>query len=93
MDAYCNRESKERNTVRFLFEGVRVNDTDTPASLEMEDGDNIEVFLEQQGGDGTPKPEEEQSTHINVKVWKASPFHCSRYQRTFKTNLPLFLRH
>ena len=69
MDAYCSREQKERNAIRFLLEGTRIADGDTPESLEMEDGDSIEVFLEQQGGEGTPKPEEGPSSHINVKVW------------------------
>ena len=49
-DAYCDRQSLARNTVRFLFEGTRVQDTDTPESLDLEDGDMIQAMLEQVGG-------------------------------------------
>ena len=31
---------------RFLYEGNRLNDDDTPATLEMEDGDTIDVMVE-----------------------------------------------
>ncbi|KAK7582650.1 hypothetical protein V9T40_014095 [Parthenolecanium corni] len=36
--------------LRFLFDGRRISDEDTPKSLEMEDGDVIEVYQEQSGG-------------------------------------------
>lgn len=32
------------NALRFLFDGRRVNDDDTPKSLEMEEDDVIEVY-------------------------------------------------
>jgi hypothetical protein len=32
-------------SLRFLFDGRRVNDDDTPKSLEMDEDDVIEVFL------------------------------------------------
>ena len=38
------------NSVRFLFDGNRVSANQTPADLEMEDGDVIDVMVEQQGG-------------------------------------------
>jgi small ubiquitin-related modifier len=38
------------NTLRFLFDGRRIEDGDTPKSLEMEEDDVIEVFQEQLGG-------------------------------------------
>ncbi|KAE8442725.1 hypothetical protein EG329_002916 [Mollisiaceae sp. DMI_Dod_QoI] len=50
MDAYCGRQGIMRDAVRFLVDGVRINDGDTPASKEMEDGDTIEVFTQQLGG-------------------------------------------
>ena len=37
-------------SVRFTFDGQRVNAADTAAGLGMEEGDTIEVFQEQQGG-------------------------------------------
>lgn len=36
--------------VRFRFDGIAINDKDTPISLQMEDGDTIEVFQQQTGG-------------------------------------------
>ena len=38
------------SSVRFLFDGNRVNPNQTPQELEMEDGDVIDVMVEQQGG-------------------------------------------
>ena len=31
---------------RFLYDGERINDGDTPDSLQMEDGDSIDVMIE-----------------------------------------------
>lgn len=31
---------------RFLYDGTRIKDTDTPDSLEMEDNDSIDVMIE-----------------------------------------------
>jgi len=50
MDAFCDRQGKMPNTVRFLFDGTRVNATDTPDQLDMQDGDTLEVHQEQIGG-------------------------------------------
>merc|ERR1719452_31083 len=36
-------------TIRFSFDGTRINEGDTPKSLDMEDGDTIEVFQQQSG--------------------------------------------
>jgi len=50
MTAFCERQGKALNTVRFLFEGQRVQPGDTPDTLEMADGDTLEVHQEQVGG-------------------------------------------
>ncbi|KAL8822656.1 MAG: hypothetical protein Q9191_006610 [Dirinaria sp. TL-2023a] len=50
MNAFCDRQGKQMATVRFLFDGARVNPTDSPESLEMQDGDTLEVHQEQIGG-------------------------------------------
>ncbi|KAF1989148.1 ubiquitin-like protein [Aulographum hederae CBS 113979] len=50
MDAFCDRQGKSPASVRFLFDGQRVNPTDNPESLEMADGDTLEVHQEQVGG-------------------------------------------
>lgn len=36
--------------VRFRFDGSPINENDTPTSLEMEEGDTIEVYQQQTGG-------------------------------------------
>jgi small ubiquitin-related modifier len=36
--------------VRFLFDGTRINPTQTPKDLDMEDGDSIDAMMEQVGG-------------------------------------------
>jgi len=48
--AFCERQGIPINSVRFLFEGQRINDEQTPKDLEMEDNDTIEVYQEQTGG-------------------------------------------
>ncbi|KAK3059296.1 hypothetical protein LTS18_011194 [Coniosporium uncinatum] len=50
MDAFCERQGKSPQSVRFLFDGQRVNPTDNPDSLDMADGDTLEVHQEQVGG-------------------------------------------
>jgi len=50
MRAFCERQGKDQKTARFLFEGQKVQKDDTPDTLEMQDGDSIEVHQEQIGG-------------------------------------------
>lgn len=51
--SYAERSGVPVNTLRFLFDGNRINDEDTPKSLEMVKDDVIEVFSEQLGGHNT----------------------------------------
>lgn len=48
--SYSERVGVPISSLRFLFDGKRINDTDTPKQLEMEEDDTIEVYQEQQGG-------------------------------------------
>ncbi|KAI8984649.1 ubiquitin-related domain-containing protein [Mycotypha africana] len=50
MDAYCERQGKQPGSVRFLYDGTRVLPQDTPNDLDMDDGDCIDVMVEQIGG-------------------------------------------
>ncbi|MCJ1308136.1 hypothetical protein MMC25_001788 [Agyrium rufum] len=50
MDAFCDRQGKSPTSVRFLFDGQRVQPGDTPDTLDMNDGDTLEVHQEQIGG-------------------------------------------
>ena len=58
MNAYCDRCKLAPNTIRFMFDGGRIDETDTPKSLAMEDDDTIEVFTQQTGG-------EQRHLHLN----------------------------
>ncbi|KAI5831572.1 hypothetical protein K523DRAFT_269631 [Schizophyllum commune Tattone D] len=42
--------NKQAGTFKFTYDGTRVKPDDTPAGLGMEDGDQIDAFLEQLGG-------------------------------------------
>ena len=50
MDAYCQRQGLANNQCRFIFDGERIKEDDSPDSLEMENGDEIDVMVEQTGG-------------------------------------------
>ncbi|EED87825.1 predicted protein, partial [Thalassiosira pseudonana CCMP1335] len=50
MDAYAQRKGINRTSVRFLLDGDRITDDDTPKTLEIEDQDQIDCVLEQTGG-------------------------------------------
>lgn len=55
-NAHCERRGLQRNAVRFLLDGSRVQEEDTPETLQMEDGDMIEVVWGQVGGAGVRIP-------------------------------------
>lgn len=50
MVAYCQRQGLDINHIRFQLDGQRILKKQTPADLEMNDGDEIDVFSEQDGG-------------------------------------------
>ncbi|KAL2496041.1 small ubiquitin-related modifier 1-like [Forsythia ovata] len=50
MNAYCERQSVDFNSIAFLFDGRRLRAEQTPDELEMEDGDEIDAMLHQTGG-------------------------------------------
>lgn len=47
MSAYCDRQALSPNSVRFLFDGQRLKDQDTPDALNMLDNDIIDCVLQQ----------------------------------------------
>ncbi|KAH0468992.1 hypothetical protein IEQ34_002224 [Dendrobium chrysotoxum] len=49
MNDYCNRHSFPINSIAFVFDGRRLRDEDTPESLKMEDGDEIDALIHQTG--------------------------------------------
>ncbi|KAG8849655.1 hypothetical protein FRB96_000681 [Tulasnella sp. 330] len=48
--AYANKVGKDIASIRFLYDGNRIQEDDTPASLDMTEGDAIDVMVEQVGG-------------------------------------------
>ncbi|KAI5964596.1 SMT3 [Candida pseudojiufengensis] len=50
MEAFCKRQGKDLNSLRFLIDGVRVEPNNTPDDLDLEDGDTIEAHRSQVGG-------------------------------------------
>lgn len=50
MEAFCKRQGKAMESLRFLIDGARVTPDNTPEDLELEDGDVIEAHREQVGG-------------------------------------------
>ena len=49
-NAYSTRKGVAATSLRFLFDGSRVRGDQTPADIDMEDGDQLDCMLEQQGG-------------------------------------------
>nr|XP_018915277.1 PREDICTED: small ubiquitin-related modifier-like [Bemisia tabaci] len=48
--SYSERVGVPVTSLRFLYEGRRIHDDETPKQLEMENDDIIEVYQEQTGG-------------------------------------------
>ncbi|NXB41467.1 SUMO3 protein, partial [Eulacestoma nigropectus] len=47
MKAYCCPQGLSVRQIMFLFDGQPVKEADTPAQLEMEDEDTIDVYQQQ----------------------------------------------
>lgn len=50
MTAYCQKSSIDPESVVFSFDGQRLRGEQTPADVEMEDQDEIQVMIHQVGG-------------------------------------------
>jgi len=50
--AFAKRKGVESAAMRFIYDGRRVANDETPESLDMEDQDQVDCFLEQTGGSG-----------------------------------------
>ena len=50
MSTYCERTGLDIQTIRFSFDGSRINESDTAKSLDLQEGDALEVFQQQSGG-------------------------------------------
>ena len=50
MEAYAARQGVQLRALRFLFDGERIQEGQTPQDLGLEDQDSIDVVMEQVGG-------------------------------------------
>ncbi|KAI8900678.1 ubiquitin-related domain-containing protein [Globomyces pollinis-pini] len=50
MNTYCERQGKPPGSIRFMLDGVRIENHNTPEELEMEDDDVIDAMITQVGG-------------------------------------------
>jgi small ubiquitin-related modifier len=50
MSAYCERQGQQSQAIRFVYDGNRLQETDTPEKLGMADDDVIDAVLAQTGG-------------------------------------------
>ena len=71
-NAYAQRKGVEAGSLRFLLDGERISDDDTPKMLELEDEDQIDCVLAQMGGadegGDESKPEGGGSEPITIRV-------------------------
>ncbi|KAI7839140.1 hypothetical protein COHA_007143 [Chlorella ohadii] len=49
-NAYCKQAGLDQDLLRFVYDQQRLRQEQTPADLEMEDGDVIDVMVQQLGG-------------------------------------------
>ena len=61
--SYSERVGVPITSLRFLFDGRRINDDETPKALEMEQDDVIEVYQEQTGGADNTTEKEDSPKH------------------------------
>ena len=47
MGAYCDRQGVSMESIRFLYNGQRMQNEQTPEMLDMEDNDIIDAVLAQ----------------------------------------------
>merc|ERR1712204_143479 len=76
---YSERVGVPITSLRFLFDGRRINDDETPKALEMEQDDVIEVYQEQTGGGESDVQEETDQTKVKTgcttSPWQSSNNH------------------
>jgi small ubiquitin-related modifier len=49
-DAYCSKKAITAASIKFLFDGNRIQADETPSQLDMADGDIVDALVEQVGG-------------------------------------------
>lgn len=49
-DTYYKRSGADQDSIRFIFDGQRLNANQTPKDLDMQDNDIIDAVIQQIGG-------------------------------------------
>jgi len=49
-ETYAQRKGVQSNSLRFLLDGERIQNDQTPKQLDLDDQDQIDCMLEQTGG-------------------------------------------
>ncbi|KAL7580531.1 hypothetical protein ACA910_003659 [Epithemia clementina (nom. ined.)] len=49
-DTFATRKGVQATSLRFMLDGERIDPTQTPKTLELDDQDQIDCMLEQSGG-------------------------------------------
>ena len=82
--SYAQRQGSRVDVYRFLYDGKRVDENDTPRSLNMENGDVIDVMVPQTGGgDGSERndePESSVSRSATERLLLTVPYHVAMRQ-------------
>ena len=99
--AYASRKGVEESALRFLLDGERISDTDTPKMLELEDEDQIDCVLQQvggasddEGGGGDAKPEggnEPITIRVSECIYFGVCVCVMRYKVTYQHDCVIFL--
>ena len=76
--SYSERVGVPITSLRFLFDGRRINDDETPKALEMKQDDVIGVYQEQTGG-ADDDMEEENKAKPNKTDTPLDQLSCSRF--------------
>lgn len=60
-EAICAKRQIEKNSFRLQFDDLKINENTTPKMLEMVDGDQVDMFVEQLGGEGEGEDEDKKA--------------------------------
>ena len=68
--AHAQQNSVDVKSVRFLLDGERINETDTPEMLELQDGEQIDCVLQQVGGGDNDDGDNKENVKPTMKTNK-----------------------
>jgi hypothetical protein len=87
MNAYSEKQGQNVDSLRFFFDNTRIQKTDTPASLDMEEDDIVDVHQQQLGGDRSP---DAAVCRISFSAPPANLSQCPKFLDTIKFPMSAF---